>query len=183
MSDRIISFPNGVSKNFGVRAGLLSDTTLTDNGFTVDFYVPNGHSFQFSRENVSTDKFTIAAAAYGVEQRVKSATNMKPEERTADKIAEQVLKVLTSLKEEGWTAARQAGTGTSKPSTYEKAFLAVEGNTQDMWDALSAPEKRNVRKDPEVNAAYLEIQTKIAKEEAAKAKQAKADAIELDEAA
>jgi len=168
MSDRIISFSNGVSKNFGVRAGLLSDTTLTDNGFTIDFYVSNGHMFTFSRENVSTDPFTIAAAAYGVEQRVKSATNMKQEERTADKIAEQVLKVLTSLKEEGWTATRQAGTGTSKPSTLEQAFLSVEGNTKEAWESMDANAKRNVRKDKRVNKAFLLLQ---------------ADAIDLDEAA
>ena len=167
MSDRIVSFPNGVSKNFGVRSGLLSETNLTENGFTVNFYVSNGSLFTFERADVSNDAFTIAAAAYGVEQRVKAATNMKQEERTEVRIAEAVEKTLTSLSE-GWTATRQAGVGSSKPSILEQAFLSVEGNTKEMWDSMDVVAKRNVRKDKKVNKAFLLLQ---------------AEAIDLDEAA
>jgi hypothetical protein len=160
MSDRIVSFPNGVSKNFGVRSGLLSETNLTENGFTVNFYVSNGSLFTFERADVSNDAFTIAAAAYGVEQRVKAATNMKQEGRTEVKIAETVEKTLTSLSE-GWTAPRQAGSGSSKPS-----ILSIEGNTKETWDSMDVVAKRNVRKDKKVNKAFLLLQ---------------ADAIDLDE--
>jgi flagellar biosynthesis GTPase FlhF len=168
MSDRIVSFPNGVSKNFGVRSGLLSETNITENGFTVNFYVSNGSLFTFERADVSNDAFTIAAAAYGVEQRVKAATNMKQEERTEAKIAEAVEKTLTALSE-GWTATRQAGVGSaSKPSILEQAFLSIEGNTKETWDSMDVIAKRNVRKDKRVNKAFLLLQ---------------AQAIDLDEAA
>ena len=161
MSDRIISFDNGKEKNFGVRAGLLSETVTTETGFSVTFYVSNGQYFTFTRDNVSTDAFTIAAAAYGVEQRVKSATNMKQEVRTEQKICEVVLEVLSSLSSEGWTSTRTSGNGTAaKPSILEQAFLSVEGNTKEAWDSLDVVAKRNARKDKRVNKAFLLLQAK-----------------------
>jgi hypothetical protein len=159
MSDRIISFSNGVEKNFGKVSVLLSEVITTLTGFSVNFYISNGKLLTFTREDVSNDAFTIAAAAYGVEQRVKAATNLKQEDRTAEKVAELVEKVLTTLSESGWTSTRNSGSGAaSKPSTFELAFLSVEGNTKEAWDALDSAAKRNVRKDPRVNKAYLQIQ-------------------------
>ena len=162
MSDRIITFPNGVIKDFGKRMSLVSDINVTGTVFSVDFYVSNGAYFQFTKDTACGEDFVVQAAAYGVEQRIKNATNLASTKRTPETICQIIQDTLASFNEEGWNTGRGAGKGTAAPSTYELAYLSVEGNTKESWEALGV-DKRNVRKDPRVNKAFYELQAKSIK--------------------
>lgn len=158
---RNISFSNDKTKDFGVRADLLSDVTLTDTGFTIDFYVSNGDLHSLSHETGEVSDLTKQAAAYGIEQRIKTSANLKADARTPEKISEIVAKSINALQEHGWQPTRSVGT-TPTASILEQAFLAKEGNTKEMWDALDIVGKRVVRKDAVVNKEYLRLQYEAA---------------------
>ncbi len=149
-----------VVKDFGVRSDLLSETTLTETGFAVNFYVSNGQHFSFAKEDVSNDPFILAAAAYGVDQRVKVATNMRQDSRTPEFIASKVADALASFEKDGWAVTRSSGTGIVKQSILAQAYLSIEGNTQEMWDALDVKEKQLIRSvDKRVDKAFYRLKS------------------------
>lgn len=174
----LVIMADGTVRNFGNRGRLLSTEKVSPNGIEVTFHVVTGEQVHFKLETQGISEFLLEAAAYGFANKAKNATASTKVEDIAKVIQARV----DAYNKGVWTNRAPAGESSTSLTQTQTAYAMVKGidhttaegisTVRAIFSALTAEDKANLQKDPQIQVALAELRLIAAKELAAQAQAA-----------